>query len=166
MLGQFAVFTQQQAGRLVELRAAIAVDDPLREDIEQLLGVVSLRVEQTRRLDEELTKAMRAGESRPWPDFETARSILVAAMTSWADELFKIGQLLNRWRADASTSLAARAFAAGQQAEYEAWSQELAGALAIDRPASWRCRSRSLLARANSLRDRTRPARAVSSSAS
>jgi hypothetical protein len=122
----FAVFLQQQSGRLVGLRQVVAEDDPVASDLDQLLSVLALRVEQAQQVQAERQRALRVDENRALPDYETPRSILVAALAGWAEEQFRIGQMMKRWAADQSLGQEVRAFASGERVEHERWARELA----------------------------------------
>jgi hypothetical protein len=122
----FTVFLQQQSGRLVGLRQAVAEDDPGRGDLDQLLGVLALRVQQAQQVQTERQRALRVDESRAFPDYETARSILAAALAGWAQEQFRIGQMMQRWLADEALGQDLRAFASSERGEHERWARELA----------------------------------------
>jgi hypothetical protein len=122
----FAVFLQQQAGRLVGLRQAAAQDEPALGDIDQLLSVLALRVQQAEQVKVECKRALGVDENRALPDYETARSILVAALAGWGEEQFRLGQLLKGWLANDALGEAVRAFAADQRQEHERWARELA----------------------------------------
>ncbi len=122
----FTVFLQQQAGGMTALRAALEAGGAAQREIDQVLAVVSLRLEQTRQVEAEVARAMRVDESRPMPDYDSARSILVVAMTTWADELYRIVGLFNGWRDEPDTDLAVRQYAATHRDELDGWAQELA----------------------------------------
>ncbi|MEE8460178.1 MAG: Gldg family protein [Phycisphaerales bacterium] len=126
-LGRFTVFLQQQARALVTVVRALPDQDAVRSQIEQLLGVISLRLEQVRQVEVELDRALVVDESRPLADYETARSILAVSMDTWADEFYKIVELFNGWRDDPATDMTVRRFAAAHREDYDGWVQELAG---------------------------------------
>ena len=126
-LGRFTVFLQQQARALVTVVRALPEQDAVRSQIEQLLGVISLRLEQVRQVEVELDRALVVDESRPLADYETARSILAVSMDTWADEFYKIVELFNGWRDDPATDMTVRRFAAAHREDYDGWVQELAG---------------------------------------
>ncbi len=126
-LGRFTVFLQQQARALVTVVRAMPEQDAVRSQIEQLLGVISLRFEQVRQVEVELDRALVVDESRPLADYETARSILAVSMDTWADEFYKIVELFNGWRDDPATDMTVRRFAAAHREDYDGWVQELAG---------------------------------------
>ncbi len=112
----FTVFLQQQTGRLDALRQSIEAADPHNEEIDQLLQVLALRLQQTEQVQQNVKQAMRLDESRPLPDYETARSVLAAALRGWADEQYRIVQMFNRWRSSVETSPAVRQLASDREA--------------------------------------------------
>ncbi|MHC5008981.1 MAG: DUF7088 domain-containing protein, partial [Planctomycetota bacterium] len=122
----FAVFLQQQAGRLVDLRQAVGADEPAAGDIDQLLGVLALRIQQAQQVRTECERALRVDENRALPDYETARSVLAAALAGWAEEQFRIGQMMKTWRADDTLGEAVRAFASQAHEVHGQWARELA----------------------------------------
>ncbi|MHC4588634.1 MAG: DUF7088 domain-containing protein [Planctomycetota bacterium] len=124
----FAVFLQQQSGRLVSLRQALAADEPALGEIDQLLSILALRVQQAEQVQAERRRALRVDENRALPDYETARSILVAGLSGWAEEQFRLGQMMAAWLANETLGEAVRAFASDQRPEHERWAQELAAA--------------------------------------
>jgi len=127
VLERLTVFLQQQIGSLVTVSNGLAEDDAARSQIEQLLAIISLRLDQVRQVEIELDRALAIDESRPLADYETARSILAVSLDTWADEFFKIVKLFNGWRDSVATDMAVRRFAATHRDEYDDWVQELAG---------------------------------------
>ena len=126
-LERFTVFLQQQTGSLVTVSGGLAENDAARSQIEQLLAIISLRLDQVREVEKELDRALVIDESRPLPDYETARSILAVSLDTWADEFFRIVELFNGWRDNPATDMAVRRFGAAHRDEYDGWVQELAG---------------------------------------
>ena len=126
-LERFTVFLQQQTGSLVTVRNGLPEDDAARSQLEQLLAIISLRLDQVRQVEIELDRALAFDESRPLPDYETARSILAVSLDTWADEFFRIVELFNGWRDNPATDMAVRRFGAAHRDEYDGWVQELAG---------------------------------------
>jgi hypothetical protein len=122
----FVVFLQQQSGRLVGLRQAAGPQDPALGEIDQLLAILAVRVQQAQQVQVERLRALRIDEDRALPDYETARSILVAALTGWAEEQFRAGQMMEGWLANDAFGEAVRAFASDQRHEHERWARELA----------------------------------------
>ncbi len=122
----FGLFVQQQAVGLVGLRQVLAADGPARPEIDQVLGIFALRQEQLRQVEAELDNALGMSEQRPLPDYETARSLLAAALGRWADELYQMSQLFARYRDDAATELPLRQYVAAHRDDYDGWAQELA----------------------------------------
>jgi hypothetical protein len=122
----FIVFLQQQSGRLVALRQAVPDDDPALADIDQLLAVLALRVEQAQQVQAERRGSLRVDEHRTLPDYETARGILTAALSGWAEEQFRVGQMMKRWLSNAAAGDAVRMFASDEREAYERWAGELA----------------------------------------
>jgi len=126
-LGRFTVFLQQQASALITVSRALPEQDAARLQIEQLLGVISLRLEQVRQVETELDRALAVDQGRPLADYETARSILAVSLDTWADEFYRIVELFNGWRDSPSTDMTVRGFVAAQRTQYDDWVQELAG---------------------------------------
>ncbi len=125
-LSRFMVFLQEQSGALVTLRQAIEPEDPAAVQVDQLIAVMALRLEQARQVETELDRALALDEGRPLPDYETARSILAVSLETWADEFFRIVQLLGSWRDSPTTGAAVRQYAGGHRQELGGWAQELA----------------------------------------
>lgn len=125
-LESFKTAVQQQSGRLAAVVPQIAAADPNRRAVEQLQQVLALRLEQAGQVIQELDGALRSDESRPLPDYEAARSVLGAALGGWAEEQFRIGQLLAGWQGAAGADLALRRFAADDRQSFEAQAQQLA----------------------------------------
>ena len=125
-LERFTVFLQQQTGSLVTVSGGLAENDAARSQIEQLLAIISLRLDQVREVEKELDRALVIDESRPLPDYETARSILAVSLNLWADEFFRIVELFNDWRDNPATDMSVRRFAGAHRDEYDGWVQELA----------------------------------------
>ena len=124
-IGSFDLFLQQLAGRLDTLARGVQSDDPIRGELDQLLGIVSLRQQQGDQVRLELEKAMRE-DDRPVRDYETARSLLAAALSGWADELYGIARMFHRWRADPKLNPAVRAFTGWAKGEMDQQAQALA----------------------------------------
>jgi hypothetical protein len=122
----FAVFLQQQSGRLAGLRQALPADEPALGEIDQLLGILALRVQQAEQVRAERRRALRVDATRALPDYETARSILVAGLSGWAEEQFRLGQMMAAWVADEALGEAVRAYASEERPEHERWARELA----------------------------------------
>ncbi len=125
-IGSFDLFLQQLAGRLDTLARDVQRDDPIRAELDQLLGIVSLRQQQGGQVRLELDKAMREDDTRPVRDYETARSLLAAALSGWADELYGIARMFDRWRADPKLNPAVRAFTGWAKGELDQQAQALA----------------------------------------
>ncbi|MCH7798195.1 MAG: Gldg family protein [Planctomycetes bacterium] len=122
----FRVFLQRQTGGLVTLGKGIDPGDVARPEIDQLVAVISLRLEQARQVEIELDRAVTTGDSRPLPDYETARSVLAVALTTWGDEIYQIVELLNEWRDNPATNLAVRRYGAAHREDFQGWAEELA----------------------------------------
>jgi hypothetical protein len=122
----FSVFLQQQSGRFVDLRQAVGEDEAAAGDIDQLLGVLALRIQQAQQVRTECERALRVDANRALPDYETARSVLAAALAGWAEEQFRIGQMMKTWRADDTLGEAVRGFASQEHEVHERWARELA----------------------------------------
>ncbi len=125
-LSRFTVFLQQQTGALVALRQAIEPQDAAAAQVDQLIAVMALRLEQARQVETELQRALVLDEAQPLPDYETARSVLAVALETWADEFFRIVQLLNGWRDSPTTGAAVRRYAGNHRLELGGWAQQLA----------------------------------------
>ena len=122
----FAVFLQQQSGRLVDLRQAVGADEPAAGDIDQLLGVLALRIQQAQQVRTECERALRVDENRALPDYELARSVLAAALAGWAEEQFRIGQMMKTWRTDETLGETIRGFASQEHEVHGQWARDLA----------------------------------------
>jgi hypothetical protein len=122
----FAVFLQQQSGRLAGLRQALPADEPALGEIDQLLSILALRVQQAQQVQAERRRALRVDANRALPDYETARSILVAGLSGWAEEQFRLGQMMGAWVASEALGEAVRAYASAERPEHERWARELA----------------------------------------
>ena len=66
-LERFTVFLQQQTGSLVTVRNGLPEDDAARSQLEQLLAIISLRLDHVRPVDSELDRALAFDDSRPLP---------------------------------------------------------------------------------------------------
>lgn len=115
----FELFVEQRSGQLADLSRNISADDLIFNDFQQLLGGFSLRTQQITQINKELTKSLREDEARPIRDYETARSILVGALTVWADELMGIERLFAKWRAYPNVDPSIKELANSTNGEYE-----------------------------------------------
>ena len=125
-IASFDVFVQQLAGRFDALARDVGSDDPIRPQLNELLRTVSLRQQQANQVQLELDKAMREDDLRPVRDYETARSLLVAALSRWADELFRMARMFEQWQENPQLSAAVRTFTGSIQGELDQQAQDLA----------------------------------------
>lgn len=122
------MFAQQQGGVLEQLATMLPQDDPTREPLRQRISALALLGDQGNQIVEIVRKARSADASRPLPDYETARSTLVAALTQTAADLDELAQIFARWLQRPNLDANARQFAATAQRECSAMSQKLAQA--------------------------------------
>ncbi len=125
-IGSFDLFLHQLAGRLDTMARDVRSDDPIRVEVDQLLRIISFRQQQTDQVQLELDKAMREDDTRPVRDYETARSLLAAAHSGWADELYGIARMFDRWQGEPELNPAVRAFTGWAKGEMDQQAQALA----------------------------------------
>jgi len=125
VVDDFELFVEQKSGQLVDLRSNLSSGDPIYNDFQQLVGGYSLRSQQITTIRQELTNALREDATRPIRDFETAKSLLVGALTVWADELMGIEQLFARWRAYPNVDPAIKELANNSKGQYEQFARRL-----------------------------------------
>ncbi len=119
-------FVQQQGGRLERLLAILPAEDPVREPLKQHVGVLSLLPDQGNQIRLAVQKARRVDESKPLPDFETARSTLAAALTQTAEEADALAEILAKWQQRPNLDAAAKDVLANLHYECRQVAQNLA----------------------------------------
>jgi hypothetical protein len=121
-------FIQAQAPRLRPLMPrddALAASGP-EAQLQQLIGVLSLRQEQIAQVRTSIDQSLRVDSTQPIADYESARSILSATLWNWAQELQAMSDMLASWRQDAAINETVRAYASGSREEYQALAQSMA----------------------------------------
>ena len=113
------------------LRPLMARDDALAAggadaQMQQLIGVLSLREEQIAQVRSSLDQSLRIDSTQPIADYEAARSILSATLWSWAQELQAMSDMLASWRQDAAVNQAVRTYASASREEYQKLAQSMA----------------------------------------
>lgn len=121
----YELFVEQRSGQLVDLRLNLSADDPIFNDFQQLLGGFSLRTQQIAQIKKELANSLQEDEARPIRDYETAKSILVGALTVWADELYGIEQLFAKWRSYPNVDPSIKEIANNTNGQYERLAMKL-----------------------------------------
>ncbi len=131
-LAGLTVLLEQHGGALVTARQRLDADGGAaaagRPRLDGVLGVIGLRLEQAPRLEQEVAAAMSVDEARPLPDYDTARSILAAALSGWGQELFELGRSIDAWRQEPDLPAALREYAAWAPASLRAEATALAAA--------------------------------------
>ena len=125
---QAIAFAQQQGGVLEQLVAKLPQDDPSREPLRQRIGTLLLLGDQGNQIVASIEKARKADASRPLPDFETARSTLVAALSQTATDLDELAEVFATWLQRPNLDPNAKEFAANAQRDCRSISQQLAEA--------------------------------------
>jgi ABC-2 type transport system permease protein len=117
-------FAADEAPPVREALAAIAADDPLRPQLEQ----VAAAFEQVAGQGEPFATAIRGllstDAAKPLPDWEGARSALVANDRYWADQLAALADLLRRWSVSPSVAGPVREWARGRADPFEEMAAE------------------------------------------
>jgi hypothetical protein len=126
--GSFVLFAQRQTAQLARLAIEVPEDDPRRNEIQQMVGSLQLRLQQAEEVGRARTEALTVDESRPLADYESARSLEAAALTLWADEIHRIAQIFQGWRSEESLALAVRQHVAEHLGAYEQMAIDLASA--------------------------------------
>jgi hypothetical protein len=99
-------FAGREAVQLERLAAALEAKDPVRAAAQPILGALALLAREGGAVTDAVDAARRVTDARPIPDDESARSILAAALTQWADELQEMAHRLTSWR-DGGSAIAA-----------------------------------------------------------
>ncbi len=121
----FEIFVEQRSGQIADLHRNLSPGDAIFNDYEQLMGGFSLRSRQIASIKKQLGESLREDETRPIRDYETARSILVGALTVWADEMMGIEQLFARWRVYPNIDPSIRELANNAKDQYERLAMKL-----------------------------------------
>lgn len=104
-------FAADEAPSIRATLAKVAANDPLRPQLEQ----VAAAFEQVAGQGEPFAKAIRdlrsTDAAKPLPDWDGARSALVANDRYWADQLAALADLLRRWATSPSVAETVRAWA-------------------------------------------------------
>jgi hypothetical protein len=119
---------QQQGGVLEQLATMLPQDDPTREPLRQRINALLLLADQGNQIMETVERARGADASRPLPDYETARSTLVAALSQTAADLDELAQVFSKWLERPNLEANAKQFATAAQRECSAISRRLAEA--------------------------------------
>jgi hypothetical protein len=119
-------FSLHHAATLEQLAALLPADDPAKEPLQQRMGTLSVLQEQGHQVLAAVTTVRRVGESRPLPDYETARSTMAAALTQSARDLDEFAAIFASWKQRSSLESSEIEFVAGLQREFESMSQRLA----------------------------------------
>ena len=125
---ELQLFAQRQAGQLQSLRGAMPQASSARQTIEQALALMSLMADEGGQVLDLVRDARQVADEQPIPDYETARSILGAALSQWADELLESSLAFSNWMADPQSPEVLRQFAASARDEYQRFANELARA--------------------------------------
>jgi hypothetical protein len=119
------MFAQQQAGQLDVIVRRLAQDDPTRRPIVQRAGALGLLANEGELVTQEIDRARRMDGEQYIPEYDVARSILVQALSQWANELFEMSKLFRQWLQRTDIDPAVRTFAQRENGTYE----QLAGDL-------------------------------------
>lgn len=125
---ELQLFAQRQAGQLQTLRGSITPTAPARQTVEQQLALMSLMADEGGQVLDLVASARRISDEQPIPDYETARSVLGAALSQWADELLESALAFGEWTSDPDAPPVLGRFASTAQDEYRRFAGELARA--------------------------------------
>lgn len=125
---ELPLFALQQSGQIEALVGVMPQDDPMREQLRQRLGAVSILSDQGDQVIAAVDKARRVDESRPVPDYDAARSTLAAALSQSAGDLDELAETLGRFSQQPGVTGQAKEFVLAAQRESRAMSQRLAEA--------------------------------------
>lgn len=123
---ELRLFAEQQAGALQEAAGQLANDDADRRTIMLRAQLMAILAQEGQKVLDQVAAARRADQSRPLPDYETARSILASALSQWSSELYDTAQLFKRWRRQPDTQPALRQIAAASAGAFEDMALRLA----------------------------------------
>jgi hypothetical protein len=89
------LLAERQSGALQQLAQALEVDPATRAvsvQLRQQAQSVALRAEHAPQVLAEMDKTRQVSDAQPIPDYDVARSILAAALTSTANELYEMSE--------------------------------------------------------------------------
>ncbi|MHC5022989.1 MAG: hypothetical protein ACYTGG_03620 [Planctomycetota bacterium] len=125
-LTELQSFARQHSVELEEIRAQLAADDRYREPVQQIVGWLGLVSRQCDAAAEEAIQSRETTESRPLPDYDTARSVLALTLSNAANNLFDVAQLYDQWTNDPEVDDGLRQFASAARTTLEARARDLA----------------------------------------
>lgn len=124
------VFSQQQAGmmeQLIQLAQTQADFDARQyQPVIQRSQTLGLIADQGQDVLDEVERARRVNDSRPIPDYETARSILVQALSTAADELYETHEAFSDWLQLPHLTAEIRNYVSANRLEHERRARALA----------------------------------------
>ncbi|MBG84149.1 MAG: hypothetical protein CMJ40_06325 [Phycisphaerae bacterium] len=85
-------FAEENAGKLADIGGSSS--DAMAVDLSTRAGALSLLASQGQLILKEVEKALRVDDSRPLPDFTRASTILMQALTQWAEEVDDTARLM------------------------------------------------------------------------
>jgi hypothetical protein len=113
-------FAADEAPPVREALGAIAADDPLRPQLEQVAAAFEQVSGQGEPFATAIRELLSTDAAKPLPDWEGARSALVANDRYWADQLAALADLLRRWTVSPAVAEPVRSWARGRSDAFEA----------------------------------------------
>lgn len=121
------LFVQQHSLAIEQaILAQASLGDDVRNQFAQRAGLLTLLADEGELVLAEVDKALRLTDARPIADYETARSILVAALTQAAAEINDMGQLMGDLARQTGVESAVRQFASTARRAWQDMAVELA----------------------------------------
>ncbi|MDZ4829142.1 MAG: ABC transporter permease [Phycisphaerae bacterium] len=116
-------FAREELQALLPVIAGLAADATLRPQLEQLAGglaqLTDLSNDAGESFIESVRTLLRTSATRPLPDYEGARSALVANDRLWADQFGTVATLARGWSASAQLPDGVRAWAKSRGEQFE-----------------------------------------------
>lgn len=112
-------FAADEAPPVREALAKIGADDPLRPQLEQVAAAFEQVAGQGEPFATAIRELLSTDAAKPLPDWEGARSALVANDRYWSDQLAALSDLLRRWSVSPAVAEPVRAWARERASAFE-----------------------------------------------
>ncbi len=122
---ELQVFAQQHAAALAQVSQRAPSASAEAAALRQFAGILELLAQQGDSILTEISKARQVSDSRPIPDYETARSIMAEALWRMANELATVVTAFEQMRTNIQVDQSLRQYASSSRDSYDALSRRL-----------------------------------------
>jgi hypothetical protein len=126
---ELLLFARQESGDLDQLAQVLDPDAPGVRRFAERTRMMGLLADQGETILNEIHKARQITDARPIPDYDTAQSVLVQALSQSANELFDMAEVIEEWIEGGRLERELREFLSPILLELQQWTQRLARAV-------------------------------------